>query len=118
MTRIGDKPPVRCFYCEEPIFKRTDTKDHIIPKMLGGTNHETNKVKCCLYCNRLKANYLPRHFMDIIEMFLIPKEEIPELKTRLRKIYLKCLDLEINHIPKHKELMIKKPFDYDTINVS
>ena len=118
MAKIGDKPVVRCFYCDEVVFRSINTKDHIIPKMLGGTNHEHNKVKCCLYCNRLKANFIPRHFAELIELFYIPREEVPELKVRLRRIYLKCLDIEINHIPKYKEFMIKKPFEYDQFNVA
>lgn len=90
--------------------KKRKTTDHIIPRFLGGTNHDKNKVKCCEGCNTLKTNYLPSHLAELIQMFFIPRAETPERVTYLRKVYLKCVDLEINYIPKHKGLMIKKPF--------
>lgn len=99
-----------CFYCEEEMQKPKITTDHIIPRMLGGTNHDKNKVKCCLGCNSLKANYMPSHLAELIQWFFIPRAEHPDRVAQLRKIYLKCIDLEINHIPTHKHLMIKKPF--------
>jgi hypothetical protein len=79
--------------------------------MLGGTNHEKNKVKCCRECNLLKANYLPSHLAQLIEWFFIPRAETPERVSYLRSIYLKCIDLEVNHIPRYKHNMIKKPFN-------
>ncbi len=104
--------PELCFYCDDPmkIGVNNKTVDHIVPKWLGGTNHEKNKVKCCYKCNTMKANMLPKHWAEIIEWFLIPRTKRPEDKDRLRKIHLKCVDLEMNHIPKHKNLMVKKPF--------
>lgn len=100
-----------CFYCDQEMTKLKTTKDHIIPRMLGGTNHDKNKVKCCRDCNSLKANYLPSHLAQLIEWFYIPRAENPEKIVYLRRIYLKCIDLEVNHIPKYKHNMIKKPFN-------
>lgn len=103
------KAPQPCFYCDEIMIKKTT--DHIIPRMLGGTNHEKNKCKCCLECNSLKANYLPKHLAELILQFFIPRAESNQARIdKLRKIYLKCIDLEFNHIPKFKEYMIRKPF--------
>lgn len=96
-----------CFYCDGEMIKAT--KDHIIPRMLGGSNHEKNKVKCHVECNSIKANYLPKHLAEIIQEYHIPRATTEERKIWLQKIYLKCIDLEINHIPKYKDLMIKKP---------
>ena len=99
-----------CFYCDEPLLKEKTTTDHIIPKWLGGTNHPKNKVKCCLRCNSTKANFMPQHFAELIEWFFIPRSKNNEDKIYYRKVYLKCIDLQINHIPKYKNLMIKHPF--------
>jgi 5-methylcytosine-specific restriction endonuclease McrA len=99
-----------CFYCDKIIFRKTTTKDHIIPKMLGGTNHPTNIVKACLKCNSLKTNFMPRHLAELIEWFFIPRAKDEEEISYFRKIFLKCIDIDINHIPKYKKLMIKPPF--------
>lgn len=34
------------------------TKDHILPKKLGGKDHISNYQTLCLVCNQLKAHYL------------------------------------------------------------
>lgn len=103
--------PTPCYYCDKMMFVKGKTKDHIIPRMLGGTNHDKNKVKACVECNSLKANFMPGHLAQLIEWFYIPRAKDEEQKQYLRRIFLKCIDLEMNHIPKHKNLMIKKPFN-------
>src|ERR1700749_1937408 len=49
-----------CFYCERLFNEnRKDsrkTKDHIIPKDLGGINNVKNYIAACAECNRLKSN--------------------------------------------------------------
>lgn len=105
--------PTPCFYCDQMLFykKLNTTTDHVIPKMLGGTNHVKNKVRACLKCNALKANYLPKHLSELLEWFYIPREQNQEKKEYFRKVFLKCVDLEMNHIPKYKNVMIKNPFN-------
>lgn len=98
-----------CFYCDKIMSARSKTKDHIIPRMMGGTNHHTNKVKSCLLCNRIKANFMPTHLTEIIEWFYIPRAKDEEERVYLHKIRLRCVDLTMNHIPKYKHLMIKPP---------
>jgi len=50
------KPPIAkvgriCHYCGD----RATTRDHIVPKILGGTNGLFNLVPCCTRCNRRKG---------------------------------------------------------------
>jgi len=45
-----------CFYCNEFYYKKHLTKDHVIPKSRGGTNHKSNLFACCKGCNVLKSN--------------------------------------------------------------
>jgi 5-methylcytosine-specific restriction endonuclease McrA len=45
-----------CFYCGDKLDDRDATIDHKIPKIMGGTDEETNLVCCCGQCNSLKGN--------------------------------------------------------------
>lgn len=54
-----------CFYCNERVvlyesgieqsYKYIATKDHILPRALGGPNHISNYVLSCQKCNQLKG---------------------------------------------------------------
>jgi len=47
----------RCHYCKRgPVVL---TKDHVIPRARGGTNHYANLVPCCGTCNSAKSDALP-----------------------------------------------------------
>jgi len=46
-----------CAYCKE---RPSATLDHVLPKMRGGTNAQSNLVTSCLPCNNLKSAFLPR----------------------------------------------------------
>ena len=48
----------RCFYCGEPLTKETMTRDHFIPKSLGGDDTPENIVPSCGECNHRKANHI------------------------------------------------------------
>jgi hypothetical protein len=51
-----------CTYCRRELasprsrFATAFTKDHVMPKAVGGTR----KVPCCLHCNRLKGDMHPQ----------------------------------------------------------
>ncbi len=47
--------PPKCHYCPA----QGTTKDHIVPRSLGGVNAHWNYVFACHSCNRDKANFLP-----------------------------------------------------------
>jgi len=48
-----------CQYCLEKIPYSQATKDHVVPKSVGGTNHDYNIVLACKRCNGLKDNKFP-----------------------------------------------------------
>lgn len=51
---IKEKWNHKCAYCGT---RNEDlTLDHIVPQSLGGNDHITNIVCCCLKCNRSKAH--------------------------------------------------------------
>lgn len=51
---IKEKWNHQCAYCSKSELELTI--DHIIPQSLGGNDHITNVVCCCLNCNRDKAH--------------------------------------------------------------
>lgn len=52
-----------CQYCYEKIPYIRATKDHVMPKSLGGSNDDFNIVLACRECNNKKNNIFP--FLDI-----------------------------------------------------
>ena len=56
-----------CTYCGSHV---TDgailTLDHVVACELGGTNHETNLVTCCLSCNSRKRALTVRQFLALL----------------------------------------------------
>lgn len=56
MTATGRKRG-RCHYCKRGPLDLT--KDHVIPRARGGTNHYANLVPCCGPCNMEKSADLP-----------------------------------------------------------
>lgn len=44
-----------CHYCGSS----SETRDHVVPKALGGKNGTYNAVPCCLNCNQEKADEWP-----------------------------------------------------------
>lgn len=49
----------RCIYCQKSLKRcrpKYRTLDHVVPTLLGGSNHESNLVTCCKSCNDRKQN--------------------------------------------------------------
>ena len=55
--RSGMPPIPRCHYCKKP--RTGTTKDHIVPKAMGGPNSGWNYAHACPDCNRAKADSWP-----------------------------------------------------------
>ncbi len=53
----------KCFYCKETLYASTATRDHYIPKSLGGKGHI--KLSCAT-CNKIKANIPPQVYLEKI----------------------------------------------------
>lgn len=62
MVAVSDE---KCPYCDRVMdvtgaqLWSTRTKDHIVPKVLGGDNHPLNVTFCCRHCNQLKGGSTP-----------------------------------------------------------
>lgn len=46
----------RCFYCGASLNRETFTRDHVIPRSLGGPTAVANLVSACLTCNQRKGD--------------------------------------------------------------
>lgn len=50
---------VECHYCGRAFPREAITKDHIVPKKLGGRNGRANIVMACGPCNSAKGHKRP-----------------------------------------------------------
>lgn len=48
--------PDHCHYCGVELTADTRTRDHIVPRSLGGTNAVVNATVACLPCNQKKSS--------------------------------------------------------------
>lgn len=66
VKRCGKKTWLRPY----PIFENGDTgsSDHIIPRNIGGTNHEANLALACIKCNTGKGNKVNTSYIGGIEL--------------------------------------------------
>lgn len=77
-----------CPYCDEPMDTSgaqnwsTRTKDHLVPKLLGGDNHPLNLVYCCKLCNHLKGSSTPAMLRQLAN-------EMRERVARIERIALR-----------------------------
>ena len=53
-----------CYYCKR--FTERITKDHVIPRSMGGMCDYWNLVDCCSRCNQFKKNMSLEEFFDTI----------------------------------------------------
>jgi hypothetical protein len=61
-----------CHYCGA----RATTKDHIVPKALGGVNAAYNLVESCEPCNKKKGSELPTcDCSKCLRAVLLPRKE-------------------------------------------
>lgn len=57
----------RCYYCLDPLDKKSLTGDHKEPKASGGSNMRHNVAAACFWCNQLKGEMPEASFMRLIE---------------------------------------------------
>lgn len=89
---------MNCHYCERILTAAggtRKTKDHIIPRSLGGLNNKINLVPCCHDCNSLKGNRSLRQFIVRIEKKIRRKVRVGEYTPE-----------ELSNIVKNTRLLI------------
>jgi len=73
-----------CMYCERIMKEQpkrgkaplTRTKDHIIPKSLGGDLSRYNKLHCCYACNHNKGNLTLKEWREKLLVSDFPDKEL------------------------------------------
>ena len=63
LRQLFDQQDGRCWFCTDPMTYRARghkpngaSKEHLLPKSLGGRGTKANLVAACRRCNALKAN--------------------------------------------------------------
>ena len=58
----------RCCYCNRHFSKRVvKSREHIIPRSMGGTNDKINLIEACVDCNQIRQNMSFKEFSDMIK---------------------------------------------------
>jgi hypothetical protein len=61
--RVWLRDAGRCRFCLKYLTIVDATRDHVVPKSVGGNLNDYNVVTCCLDCNAAKANNIPDFWM-------------------------------------------------------
>lgn len=78
-----------CAYCDRPMDMTgaqnwaARTRDHIVPKLLGGTRHPLNLVDCCKECNHLKGSHTPESLRVVARDTLKRAQMIARMADRI-----------------------------------
>jgi len=86
-----------CEYCGQDLILTFNDcfnaqKDHIIPKVKGGSDDESNLAACCLTCNTLKWDYVPagnsrkERIADVIIHLVEKRKEQEEFWNKYRNL--------------------------------
>jgi hypothetical protein len=86
----------RCYYCQEPLDKKTWQLDHFHSKKLGGKNEPNNLAPSCKWCNQMKNALDGNSFLVRCKKIVISNlnTEIPDPVKRNVNTLLK--DFPIN----------------------
>lgn len=99
-----------CCYCKKRLNMETFSREHVVPKAYGGSNHPVNKKPCCKDCNTKRRAW--------------PLEEYKKLLTRKLKTlpigcsYEKKLITEIEgvcELIKYRATMKEKLFSSENL---
>ena len=76
-----------CVYCSESVeIRATATLDHLVPRELGGTNHESNLVTCCFPCNCAKQDLSIRSWFVVLRDRGVDTDKVgPRIRRLTRK---------------------------------
>lgn len=56
-----------CYYCGRELHEGQATTDHVIPRVMGGTDDSSNLVPACLTCNTTKKDHTIEGFRALLE---------------------------------------------------
>lgn len=80
-----------CVYCRAGVEDSILTLDHVHPRELGGTNHESNLVTACLTCNSMKRDLTLRQFLRYLRNI---GQDTERVARRVRAATQRQLNLE------------------------
>ena len=67
----------KCYYCQSP----AHGIDHIVPRVKGGTDDESNLVPCCMICNSEKCGRsFWEWFRDTLQDRRVYKRRLEQIK--------------------------------------
>lgn len=78
---------VACPYCDGPMPKTVATKDHIVPRALGGHRlGPRNIIRVCLPCNQLKGEMTPEALLAVADEMEIRAAQVREMAKRVDRL--------------------------------
>ena len=82
LMRLAQKHGMKCWYCQAKLTFKQMEIDHIIPKVQGGPDKDSNLAIACKSCNRAKWDLgLP----EFLHWLLKPKKPIAEIIERTKR---------------------------------
>jgi len=102
--------PVQCAYCGISLTLLTHTWDHVVAKVNGGTDNQSNLVHCCSDCNHHKGaktlqEFLAQPIPPPRQPRIRPFYHTPEQKEQIRN-YKPQRTLDKKEYERQKELEI------------
>jgi hypothetical protein len=73
------------------------TREHLIPKDRGGTNHNCNLRECCFSCNNEKDNLMLHSYIQLLNYQLSEKtgDELLKLQIKIKNANKLAKELEL-----------------------
>lgn len=73
----------RCQYCGQKVALAEATRDHVIPRALGGKTSWTNIVTACAPCNQKKGGRTPAHARMRLRQAPVKPRSLPRRRVPL-----------------------------------
>ena len=90
-----------CVYCGRKVIPGVDaTLGHVVPRVSGGTNHETNLVTACLSCNSAKGALTLRQWykhLRVQRLAIYLRDDGARVAKRVRRQRSKPLRVHLTH---------------------
>lgn len=63
LRTLAERDNWKCHYCYVMLTEKSATRDHVVARSRGGTNHIKNLVLCCHPCNGKKGDMYYKDFI-------------------------------------------------------